>query len=325
MKALVYTAPKATVYRDEPDPVLMNGDTLVQIGATGICGSDLHAWLGHDERRIPPLVLGHEAAGTLENGEAVVINPLITCGTCASCLSGRTNLCPARQIIGMTPRVGTHAEYLAMPSRNLIAVPANLKLAEAALAEPIATAWHAVTAAARIHPRPLCEVRALVFGGGAVGLSAALALRAFGCQQLFLGETNALRRQTAKDSDVAEVFDPQVDAVPDEVDVVIDAVGGKITRRSAVAAVSPGGVVVHVGLMDGVDGLDARRLTLQEITLIGVYTYTMTDFQAAVVAMASGALGKLDWFEERSLSEGPAAFEDLINGRTKAAKIMLRP
>lgn len=325
MKALVYTAPQASVYRDEPDPTLREGDVLVHIGATGICGSDLHAWLGHDERRLPPLVLGHEAAGTLENGEAVVINPLITCGKCRDCLSGRSNLCSSRQIIGMAPRVGTHAESLAMPSQNLIPVPPNLNLAQAALAEPMATAWHAVTAAARLHPRPLCEVSALVFGGGAVGLSAALALQTFGCQQVFLAETNELRRQTAKNSDAAEVLDPRVDALPEKIEVVIDAVGGKITRQSALATILPGGVVIHVGLLEGLDGLDARRLTLQEITLMGVYTYTMTDFQATVAAMASGALGKLDWFEERPLSDGLAAFEDLINGRTKAAKIMLRP
>lgn len=325
MKALVYTAPQQTIYREEPDPVLQEGDALVKVGATGICGSDLHAWLGHDDRRIPPLVLGHEAAGTLENGQAVVVNPLITCGKCHFCFSGRTNLCASRQIVGMTPRVGTHAEYLAIPAQNLIPVPSRLTLAQAALAEPVATAWHAVAAAARLQMRPFPETKALVFGGGAVGLSAALALQALGCRQVFLGETNALRRQTAKNANAAEVFDPQSEALPENIDIVIDAVGGKQTRQSSFAAVLPGGVIIHVGLLEGSDGLDARRLTLQEIIFMGVYTYTMVDFQAAVEAMASGALGKLDWFEQRPLSEGTTAFEDLIHGRTEAAKIVLTP
>lgn len=325
MKALVYTAPQQTIYREEPDPVLQEGDALVKVGATGICGSDLHAWLGHDDRRIPPLVLGHEAAGTLENGQAVVVNPLITCGKCQFCFSGRTNLCASRQIVGMTPRVGTHAEYLAIPAQNLIPVPSRLTLAQAALAEPVATAWHAVAAAARLQMRPFPETKALVFGGGAVGLSAALALQALGCRQVFLGETNALRRQTAKNANAAEVFDPQSEALPENIDIVIDAVGGKQTRQSSFAAVLPGGVIIHVGLLEGSDGLDARRLTLQEIIFMGVYTYTMVDFQAAVEAMASGALGKLDWFEQRPLSEGTTAFEDLIHGRTEAAKIVLTP
>ena len=325
MKALVYTAPQQTVYREEPDPVLVEGDALVRVGATGICGSDLHAWLGHDDRRIPPLVLGHEAAGTLENGQAVVINPLITCGRCHFCVSGRTNLCGSRQIVGMTPRVGTHAEYLAIPAQNLIPIPPALSMAQAALAEPIATAWHAVTAAARLQMRPLSEAKAFVMGGGAVGLSAALALRAFGCRQVFLGETNPLRRQTAKNEEVAEIFNPQTDALPEKIDVVIDAVGGKQTRQSSCAAVSPGGVIVHVGLLEGSEGLDVRRLTLQEITFMGVYTYTMVDFQATVAAMASGALGALNWFEQRPLAEGATAFQDLIHGRTEAAKIILTP
>lgn len=325
MKALVYTAPQQTIYREEPDPVLQEGDALVKVGATGICGSDLHAWLGHDDRRIPPLVLGHEAAGTLENGQAVVVNPLITCGKCHFCFSGRTNLCASRQIVGMTPRVGTHAEYLAIPAQNLIPVPSRLTLVQAALAEPVATAWHAVAAAARLQLRPFPEAKALVFGGGAVGLSAALALQALGCRQVFLGETNALRRQTAKNANAAEVFDPQSEVLPEKMDIVIDAVGGKQTRQSSFAAVLPGGVIIHVGLLEGSEGLDARRLTLQEIIFMGVYTYTMVDFQAAVEAMASGALGKLDWFEQRPLAEGTTAFEDLIHGRTEAAKIVLTP
>ena len=98
-----------------------------------------------------------------------------------------------------------------------------------------------------------------------------------------------------------------------------------LIRRTAIQSAKPGSVIVHVGLLDGVDGFDARRLTLQEITFVGVYTYTMMDFQQTVTAMAEGKLGALDWFEERSLLEGPNAFSDLLRGKTSAAKIVLRP
>ena len=108
-------------------------------------------------------------------------------------------------------------------------------------------------------------------------------------------------------------------------DVIIDAVGSIESRRTAIQSAKPGSVIVHVGLLDGVDGFDARRLTLQEITFVGVYTYTMMDFQQTVTAMAEGKLGALDWFEERSLLEGPNAFSDLLQGKTSAAKIVLRP
>lgn len=331
MKALVYTQPKEVTYREEAHPLIGKGDALVRIDAVGICGSDMHAYLGHDERRIAPLILGHEAAGVVVggdmDGQRVVVNPLVTCGQCPPCLSGRSNLCVEREIISMAPRQGAFAELLSIPERNLIAVPDGMDMSKASLAEPIATGWHAVTKAAQASHRPLAECRALVYGGGAVGLAAALSLHAQGCTDILLAETNVLRRETVAKSGICTPFDPITKNLVNEnsVDVVIDCVGAKATRSGATAAIRPGGVIVHVGLMDGADGMDVRKLTLQEVTFIGTYTYTMTDFQATVAAMHSGALGDLDWYEERDLSDGAGAFSDLLEGRSASAKIVLRP
>ncbi len=331
MKALVYTGPKVLAFRDEPDPIIQSGEALVRVDASGICGSDMHAYLGHDERRIAPLILGHEASGLVvggkRDGDRVVVNPLVTCGQCPACLGGRSNLCGEREIISMAPRQGAFAQFLSIPERNLISVPDGMDMTKAALAEPIATGWHAVTTAAKAAHRPLAESRALVYGGGAVGLSAALALRAQGCTDILLAETNALRLKAAFKQNMCTPFDPITNNLAGEnsVDVVIDCVGGKPTRAGAIAAVRPGGVIVHVGLMDGTDGMDVRKLTLQEITFIGTYTYTMQDFQATIAAMHSGVLGPLDWYEERPLSDGAEAFNDLIKGRSASAKIVLRP
>ena len=330
MKALVYTGPKQVEYRDEPEPARKQDDVLVKVDAVGICGSDMHAFLGHDERRIAPLILGHEASGVVVDGAmkgtSVVINPLVTCGECMACQSGRSNLCAKREIISMAPRQGAFAEFIAIPERNLIPVPEGMDMTKAALAEPIATGWHSVTKAAKAADRPLAESRALVFGGGAVGLSAALSLHAMGCRDILLAETNPMRRATAEKSGVCKPFDPTNGGLAENsVDVVIDCVGAKPTRRAATAAIRPGGVIVHVGLSDGTDGMDIRKITLQEVTFIGTYTYTAQDFHATVAAMHSGALGHLDWFEERSLSDGAGAFADLLEGRTASAKIVLRP
>jgi len=331
MKALVYTQPNKVIYREEADPVLSEGDAKVRVEAAGICGSDLHAYLGHDNRRPGPLILGHEAAGVVVggsmDGQKVVVNPLVTCGHCSACLSGRSNLCAKREIISMAPRQGAFAQFLSVPEHNLIPVPEGMNMAKAALAEPIATGWHAVSVAAKAMHRPLAESRALVFGGGAVGLSAALSLHAQGCTDILLAETNELRRKTVARADICKPFDPINNNIAGDnsVDVVIDCVGGKPTRAGAISAIRPGGVIVHVGLMDAAGDMDVRKLTLQEVTFIGTYTYTMQDFQATVAAMHSGALGNLDWYEERVLEDGPAAFSDLIEGRTGFAKIILRP
>lgn len=331
MKALVYTGPKQIDYRDTPDAVAADGNVRVQVSAVGICGSDMHAYLGHDERRPAPLILGHEAMGIVmdgaKQGRRVVVNPLVTCGVCRACTSGRENLCAHREIISMAPRQGAFAEQIAIPQRNLIDVPAGLDDAKAALAEPIATGWHAVKVALKAIDMPIENARALVFGGGAVGLAAALSLYATGCSAITIAETNPMRRETAQDVGWFDVVDPRaVGALePDSFDIVIDCVGARATREAGIASVRPGGVITHVGLADAKDGIDIRRLTLQEITFIGTYTYTMQDFRDTLHAMNSGALGALDWYEERALADGSGAFDDLLNGRTRAAKIILRP
>ncbi|MCG8509754.1 MAG: alcohol dehydrogenase catalytic domain-containing protein [Rhodospirillales bacterium] len=331
MKALVYTNPQELTYRDEPEPVPEAGEALIRVQAAGICGSDMHAFHGHDERRYPDLILGHEAAGIIaegpRKGEAVVVNPLMTCGVCNECLDGRSNLCAKRQIIGMNPREGAFAEYLRMPERNLVTMPEGMSPAHAAATEPVATAWHAVGVAERALNRSLAECDVLVLGAGAVGLAAVLILAHRGSASITVGDTNKPRRETAIAADCAEVYDPIADGAPAEngFDLVIDAVGGRVTRDVSVAAVKPGGVIVHIGLMDSEGGLNVRKITLQEVTFIGTYTYTMVDFRATVAALHSGALGSLDWIEARPLAEGFKAFQDLDTGLTPAAKIVLTP
>jgi len=328
MKALVFTDIEQTDYRDEPEPQARPGDAVVKVEAVGICGSDMHAWHGHDPRRVPPLILGHEACGTVidgpESGRRVVLNPLITCGRCEFCGTGRANLCQKRDLIGM--RIpGAFAERLAIPAGNLIPVPDGMAPAKAALTEPCATAWHAVALAARASWRPLPECRALVIGGGSVGLLGGLILKAWGACEVCLAETNPLRRETVTTAGL-DAFDPI--AAPAEVagfDLVLDAVGATATRAAALAAVKPGGVISHVGLQDWAGEFDARTLTLSEVTLLGVYTYTDADLRASLAALHDGRLGALDWIEERPLAEGGQAFHDLNAGRSPAAKVVLRP
>ena len=330
MQALVYVANEQMAFREEADAeVLGSGEALVEIEAVGICGSDMHAYLGHDPRRVPPLILGHEAAGKVLNGELsgkrVVINPLITCGHCNDCLDGRQNLCAERDLIGMY-RPGAFAERVAIPERNLIEIPDGMDASLAALTDPAATATHAVNLAERSLARPISETKALVIGGGSVGLFAALTLAHRGVKDLTLADTNALRRQSAEKTGVANVINPIDGPVVDATfDLVVDAVGGKATRQASVAAVMPGGVIMHIGLMDNDGGVDVRRLTLQEITFIGTYTYTPLDLRVTLAQLHEGALGSLDWIDERPLAEGGAAFEELHAGRCGAPKVILRP
>lgn len=325
MRALVYTAPESLEYRDAADPVLAEGEALIRIESVGICGSDMHAYLGHDERRPAPLILGHEAAGEIvagpDIGRRVTINPLVTDPTSAASRSGRENLCPARQIISMPPREGAFAGYVAMPLRNLVTVPDQVSLEKAALAEPLAVSWHATRLGLEaLHPADVR--RAHVIGGGAIGLAAVLALRAMGMETITLAEPNAERAAYLSDACGVVIDNAPADGT---VPLVVDAVGYAATRAAASALVSPGGVIVHIGLGSADGRLDIRHITLQEITFIGTYTYTMQDFRDTCAALFEGRLGALDWVEARALSDGARAFEDIRDGRVAAPKIILKP
>ncbi|AXI46665.1 galactitol-1-phosphate 5-dehydrogenase [Sulfitobacter sp. SK012] len=324
MKALVYDGVETLGFRDVPDPQPRDGEHLIRVEAVGICGSDMHAYLGHDVRRPAPLILGHEAAGVIvggpRDGARVTVNPLVTCGTCAACTSGRENLCPTRQIISMQPREGAFAQFVTMPDQNLVEVPAAVSLDKAALAEPLAVSWHTVRLGLQaLHPS--VEPRALVIGGGAIGLAAALALRAMGTQDVTIVEPNAARRAFLQDTCDQQVVSEAEGLFP----IVIDAVGYSATRATASALVQSGGVMAHVGLGEDTGGLDIRRMTLQEVTFIGTYTYTAQDFRDTAQAIFDGRLGPLNWTQTRSLSEGGSAFADLRRGAVSEPKIILTP
>jgi alcohol dehydrogenase len=327
MQTLLYTAPNTVELRDLPAPAPQDGALRLRVDAVGICGSDLHAFKGHDPRRNPPLVLGHEFVGTALDGpragQRFTANPLVACGRCRYCQQDRGNLCSDRSMIGMN-LAGAFAEQLSVPERCLVPIPASLSDRGAALAEPAATVVHALALAARVMAQPLGETRALVLGAGAIGLLAALLLRARGVGSLQVVETNPLRAAALQRATGVLAIDGAT-AIASEHDLVFDAVGIAATRDIAIAAAAPGSVVAHVGLGDWTSALDWRALTLREITLIGCYTYTTQDIRDTVSALDRGDFGDLAWVEERPLSAGAEAFGDLVAGRVASAKILLRP
>ncbi|MEM9424516.1 MAG: alcohol dehydrogenase catalytic domain-containing protein, partial [Spirochaetota bacterium] len=256
MKALIYKNPNEIELQDLEIPQPGPDEVLIKIHSTGICGSDMHAYYGHDPRRKPPLVLGHEFSGIIasgpDKGKRVTANPFIVCGKCTYCIQGRSNLCLDRGMIGMT-RPGSFAEYMTTHHSSIIEIPSKLELGIAALTEPGATALHAVNQAVRYCFRPLMENRILVIGGGAIGLLCALLLRHYGVKELTIAETNPLRSRTIEQAIDAAILDPndsnQNNKDPESRwDIVFDCVGAEATRKLSLEAVAPGGCVVHVGL-----------------------------------------------------------------------------
>jgi threonine dehydrogenase-like Zn-dependent dehydrogenase len=336
MKALVYTQPNEVQLLDRPEPSLEADEVVLKIDAVGICGSDMHAYHGHDPRRLPGLVLGHEFCGTvLESasslysvGTRVTGNPLITCGRCDYCVQGRNNLCSKRTMVGMT-RPGAFAEKMSIPAASLIEMPQDMPALHAAVTEPAATALHAINLSMRVMARPVQECRTLIIGGGAIGMLSALLLSHYGCKDLLVAEVNPLRREQLQTHAKVRTYnpkDPKDSAAPENhFDFVIDAVGSKATRNSAFTAIRPGGVIMHIGLQDWASEIDMRKLTLAEITLLGTYTYTTADLRATVQAIYRGDFGDLSWVDARPLAQGAQAFIDLDQGHAASAKVVLCP
>ncbi len=330
MKALVFLGKENMEWRDVADPEAGPGEVIVRVEACGICGSDMHGYHGYDPRRVPPMIMGHELAGIVETGARagarVTVNPLLTCGRCDACLSGRPQLCEKQRNIGLPPHAGAFAEKITVPEFNLVEMPDDMTFATAALSEPVAVAYHAVRIGVHGLRRPLSAARVAVLGGGAIGLATALVAISQGARRVMLGEKSAMRRATATNaSNAILAYEPggMSEPEPASVDLVFDAVGAGATREAAFRMVRRGGTIVHLGLLPGSEGVDVRRLTLGEIAFVGSYCYSMADFRETVALLAEGRFGPLNWVEQRPMSEGAGAFADIDQERVEAAKIIL--
>ena len=332
MHALVYTGTQELVYREEKNPKIINGESIVKVSASGICGSDMHAYHGKDNRRIPPLILGHEISGTIDKGKfagkKVILNPLITCGKCNYCKNGREHLCGKRIILGMNKpieRQGGFAEYVSIPDQNIYELPKTLEIKEAPIAEPTAVALHAVELGEKKIYESLKNSKVLVIGGGAIGLLSGLILsKVKNCKEIVIVDPNEKRLgECSKYLDADAVKPDSKNIISDNFDIVFDTVGMEVTRQQAIKAVKPGGIIIHIGLTQPSGSFDFRKATLQEVTFIGTYCYTNKDFEKTLDILANKKIGILGWIEYRKLKDGFGAFKDIHNGTCIAPKIIL--
>tara|TARA_B100001057_G_scaffold49243_1_gene43904 strand:+ start:2712 stop:3716 length:1005 start_codon:yes stop_codon:yes gene_type:complete len=334
MKALVYTGTQELVFRDEKNPSKVNGESILKVHASGICGSDMHAYHGNDERRVPPLILGHEVSGEIQDGKFkgkdVVLNPLITCSNCEYCKNGREHLCPDRIILGMNrpiERQGGFAEFVSTPDKNIHEIPNGLDKNNAAVTEPTAVSLHAVVTGELSLKKPISECRILIQGGGAIGLLCGLiSSKIKRNKNIVLSDPNKLRlKECAKYLDAKFVSPDDKEIKSDSFDLIFDSVGLEVSRQQAIDVVKPGGSIIHIGLTQPSGSFNFRKMTLQEITVIGTYCYTNKDFEQTLSILANKEIGSLDWIEFRDLKNGGDAFKQIHDGTCVAPKIILLP
>ena len=317
MKALVFTAPGQVELLDVPEPDPAPGEALVEVRAAGICGSELHGARRPGFRQ-PPLIMGHEFAGTGAGGEAVVVNPILSCGRCEECRRGLRHVCREREIIGVH-RAGGFAERVAVPASALRPLPPGLPWEAAALIEPAANAVHAWNQAlGAVGAKGAMGARVAVIGCGAIGLLCAATALSGGAGRVEVTDLSPARLAAAQRLG-AEVAGPGLSG---EYDVVIDAVGSAATRAASVAHQRPGGVAVWLGLAEEEAGFDANALIRSEKRVLGSFAYRDEEFAQAMARIGDW---DLTWAAGYPLAAAAGIFTDLMNGGLHPLKALLLP
>ncbi len=314
---------------DEPVPVPGPGEALVRVTAVGLCGSDLH-WLAEggigDARLERPLVLGHEAAGTLENGERVAIDPAVPCGECEFCREGNPNLCIRLRFAGHGLQDGALREFIAWPARCLYPLPDRINDAEGAMLEPLGVALHAVHLG---HIQPGMTVG--VLGCGPIGLLIVQLARLSGAAAIYATERLAHRLDAARACGATSAIPVGPEAETIErltggrgVDVVFEAAGEDAAVQTAVQVVKPGGCIVLAGIPgDNRTTFDAATARRKGLTVKWCRRMKHT-YPRAIRLVESGMVDVASLVTHRfTLAEGARAFEVLRS--REGIKVVVAP
>jgi L-iditol 2-dehydrogenase len=343
MKALLLSEYNHLELTDLPSPTPGPDELLIQVSACGICGSDVHGYDGSSGRRIPPIVMGHEAAGVVAAvgsevkdfapGDRVTFDSTVYCGKCEYCLKGEVNLCNQRQVIGVScgeyRRAGAFAEFLTVPARIAYQLPASFSFAEAAMLEAVSVALHGVA---------VTEMKGgetvLVIGAGMIGLLLLQAARVAGCSRIFVSDVDATRLALAKEMGADVTMLASGASLTEEVlrmtgnvgvDVVLEAVGREETIAAGIDCTRKGGTVTLVGNITPQIMLPLQKVVSRQIRLQGSCA-SAGEYPQAIELIAGGKI-KVDSLitAVAPLSEGPSWFERLHAREPNLMKIVLDP
>ena len=343
MKALVLKEYNCLEYDDVPEPPIGPNDVLIRVKACGICGSDVHGMDGSTGRRIPPVIMGHEAAGVVvevgpnvvgwQEGDRVTFDSTIYCGACCFCRRGLINLCDNRRVLGVScdeyRQNGAFAEYVAVPQRILYRLPRGLSVEQAAMVEALSIAFHAVERT----PISLNDT-AVVVGTGMIGLLIVQSLRVAGCGRIIAVDLDQDRLDLAcelgadvglkSDSDdvVAEVLRRTANR---GADVAFEVVGITPTLKLSVQSLRKGGTLTLVGSLSPMAELPLQAVVTRELTLNGSCA-SRGEYPACLDMIARGAIN-VDALISAvvPLADGAVWFERLYKGESGLMKVILTP
>ena len=343
MKALVLKEYRRFAVEDFDVPTLQPDEVLVRVRACGICGSDVHGMDGSSGRRIPPIVMGHEASGEIAQlgsdvtdwkaGDRVTFDSTVYCGECWFCKRGKINLCENRRVLGVScgeyRRHGAFAEFVAVPQRILYRLPDNLSFEQAAMVEAVSVAVHAVKRT------PLADdAITVVVGTGMIGLLVVQVLRAMNCKTVIAIDLEANKLSLAKKLGATHTLKADDAALPEKIraltggrgaDAAFEVVGLPQTVKTAIESVRKGGSVTLVGNLKPQVDLPLQAVVTREITLIGTCA-SAGEYPECLALIASGKINVTEFISATPpLAEGAQWFERLYAGEKGLMKVLLKP
>jgi L-iditol 2-dehydrogenase len=341
MKSLLLKEYLQLELADFPQPEPGPGEVLIRVAACGICGSDVHGYDGTSGRRIPPIVMGHEAAGIVAatgpgvarfiQGDRVTFDSTVYCGKCAFCTRGEVNLCDRREVIGVScgdyRRHGAFAEYIAVPERILYRLPEAMSFPEAAMLEAVSVALHAVHVTGELKGQTV-----LVIGAGMIGLLTMQAVRAAGAARVMIADIDATRLNLARSLGNDGAFNLSGPELTQEIlqqtggvgaDVVLEAVGRNETIATAIDCVRKGGTVTLIGNITPKVELPLQKVVSRQIRLQGSAA-SAGEYPEAIGLVASGRIQVKPLITAVApLEDGPQWFKRLYAHEPNLMKIVL--
>ena len=328
---------------DMPEPSAGPEEVLVRVEACGICGSDVHGYANRTGRRVPPLVMGHEAAGVVAEvgarvrrfrpGDRVTFDSTVCCGKCFFCQRGESNLCDERRVLGVScgdyRRQGAFAEFIAVPQHIVYGLPDALSFEQAALVEAVAVASHAV----RRTPVRSGD-SAVVVGAGMIGQLVIQTLRRSGCGRVVAFDLDEGRLRLARGLGADEGVNA---ASPDArsrvldlthgrgADVAFEVVGSSAAFEFAVNSLRKGGTLTLVGNLAPAVEMPLQQVVTRELTLVGACA-SSGEYPACIESLSRGEINVRPFISAYApLDEGPMWFERLYRREPGLMKVVLNP
>lgn len=338
MKALVYFGPEDLRISQIEDLKPGENEVLIKVRATGICGSDVHGYLGLTGRRVPPMVMGHEFAGYISEigskvkeikvGDRVTVQPVNFCGECEFCLKGLTNVCVNRKFLGVMDVNGSMAEYVCVPARLIYKLHDSMSYVQGAMIEPLAVAYRAVKQVKSLEGKDV-----LIVGAGTIGLLVLQIVKTKKARKIFISDLSDFRLDDAKKLGADIIINPSKDNAADliaketkglGVDVAIEAVGISPTVQQAMSALKIGGACIWIGNSAKMININMQEVVTRELNISGTYIYTHKEFGEALDLLSEGNIDiEAVISKVITLEEGPKMFNKLANDASQLIKVVI--